>query len=518
MFPFSVAIYIEIHDRPAAERISRICTGDADTAFHTVGNDGFKFSGREYVVLISDRIETVKDLDTDSEFLSVIYLGHEEEMIGVADRIDTFIPAGADSEMTDKLIKRQISDMRTMYERNTFRSAITALTDSVPDLIWFKDQNGCHYNVNKAFANVAGKTKEECQGQTHGYIWNIDDEKVLKEVRCVTSEDEVKDVGHTIIIDEPLMTPNGTKQLTTYKSPFYDDFGNMIGTTGLGHDVTDFTNIGLQLSMLLENMPAPLLICDKEFRIIQMNRLFRDMTHLELAQLAALDYNEWKKRSLTLINGFSYDKEKHSKSAECSMRIGHDERFFSVIEQEIRDHFDSLVGYYCIFYETTMRHKYEKSILKEANTDALTGLYNSRYFYEYAGKLKNGRVTLLYMDIDHFKQVNDRFGHARGDDVLKKTAAYISEIFSDAVSARLGGDEFAVLITGDADVKDIEDRCAHLERCICSMFREGSRDHLSISIGMSSSNADDINIDELIHRGDSDMYDVKRIHHRDSET
>jgi diguanylate cyclase (GGDEF)-like protein len=91
-----------------------------------------------------------------------------------------------------------------------------------------------------------------------------------------------------------------------------------------------------------------------------------------------------------------------------------------------------------------------------SNTDALTGLYNRRYFdNEFERELKrsgrsNSMLSVIMLDIDHFKVINDTFGHQVGDEYLKKTAETLTSVFkreSDIV-ARYGGEEFIVLLPG----------------------------------------------------------------------
>jgi diguanylate cyclase (GGDEF)-like protein len=87
-----------------------------------------------------------------------------------------------------------------------------------------------------------------------------------------------------------------------------------------------------------------------------------------------------------------------------------------------------------------------------ATVDELTGLSNRRGFCRVAEKVlgscrRNGtRATLLFFDLDHFKEINDRFGHAEGDRALREFAGLLTETFRESdLTARLSGDEFAVL-------------------------------------------------------------------------
>ncbi|MBW7441659.1 GGDEF domain-containing protein, partial [Escherichia coli] len=75
--------------------------------------------------------------------------------------------------------------------------------------------------------------------------------------------------------------------------------------------------------------------------------------------------------------------------------------------------------------------------------DHLTGLYNRRYFYQYAEKLlknKNQKNSLVLLDIDFFKAINDEFGHDGGDQALKQVSNLIRTSFSNSTVARIGGE------------------------------------------------------------------------------
>lgn len=110
---------------------------------------------------------------------------------------------------------------------------------------------------------------------------------------------------------------------------------------------------------------------------------------------------------------------------------------------------DALAGlYYAVGLEEA-RHKAEQQLKNLAMTDPLTGIANRRAFIEHCARLRNSvnGYVLAIVDLDHFKQINDSYGHQTGDDVLKMVAQQLrQQLRTDDYSARLGGEEFAILI------------------------------------------------------------------------
>jgi diguanylate cyclase (GGDEF)-like protein len=98
--------------------------------------------------------------------------------------------------------------------------------------------------------------------------------------------------------------------------------------------------------------------------------------------------------------------------------------------------------------DVTLRHQYESRLREQNVRDALTQCYNRRYLELFAARTaREQRWACVVVDIDHFKQINDRYGHDRGDEVLREVAALLqrNSRTGDAV-VRLGGDEFVVLL------------------------------------------------------------------------
>ena len=154
---------------------------------------------------------------------------------------------------------------------------------------------------------------------------------------------------------------------------------------------------------------------------------------------------------------------------------------------------------------------------RQANFDPLTGLQNRHLFSEHVhtaiAGVESGRGmgALLYIDLDHFKRVNDLAGHAVGDDLLRVVAERLTASVGEGHSiARLGGDEFAVLlpaIDGPDDARRVAERIiAALEQ---PMLVDAREHQVSASIGITVFPADGTTLEELLKAGDIAMYHGK---------
>ena len=152
-----------------------------------------------------------------------------------------------------------------------------------------------------------------------------------------------------------------------------------------------------------------------------------------------------------------------------------------------------------------------------AETDGLTGLLNRRAFRPFATDAMNyfkryGRtLCVLMVDIDHFKRINDGFGHAVGDEAIRTVGKVISQALrtTDKV-ARFGGEEFVVLLR-EIDLIDAEALAERIRESVrlTTIVHGEARLACTVSIGVSAAHADDVDIDQAIERADRALYAAK---------
>jgi len=151
---------------------------------------------------------------------------------------------------------------------------------------------------------------------------------------------------------------------------------------------------------------------------------------------------------------------------------------------------------------------------KLADSDFLTGLYNRRYIMNRFSAFKGEQIVLLILDIDHFKQINDTYGHLAGDNVLQQIASVLRQCFRHGdVIGRFGGEEFIVLMP-DAFLNQARHRAEELLAAVGSVPIHIGDEHITctVSIGITewkSDGGDDFH--EALRRADEALYEAKRL-------
>lgn len=176
-----------------------------------------------------------------------------------------------------------------------------------------------------------------------------------------------------------------------------------------------------------------------------------------------------------------------------------------------------LLGFVKILRDATEQKLMEEQISRLALADALTGLPNRAEFMQRLQEAaalseRSGHsFFVLLMDLDHFKSINDRLGHAGGDELLKQVASRMESVVRETdVVARLGGDEFAMLVM-DGDGQQLGGAIA--EKILAAMVApfqiEGHEARTGVSIGISVFPDDTRDIEQLLRNADAALYKVK---------
>ena len=152
-----------------------------------------------------------------------------------------------------------------------------------------------------------------------------------------------------------------------------------------------------------------------------------------------------------------------------------------------------------------------------ADKDQLTDCYNRAYFQRHLEELGAGNtaapIALLYLDLDKFKQTNDKYGHEAGDKLLIATAERIKACLTeDDLLARIGGDEFVILLSGADTPEHVKHRIDHIRTTVCQpFFYKNKKIEVTTSIGVSVMPGHDRDCEKYVRQADVALYESKRL-------
>ncbi len=174
-----------------------------------------------------------------------------------------------------------------------------------------------------------------------------------------------------------------------------------------------------------------------------------------------------------------------------------------------------MFSYLALFYVATVTRAHRK-LASMATTDSLTGLFNRRHMIELAEKVlaRHQRhptnLTLMLMDIDHFKQVNDQYGHDMGDRVLQAVSDLLKQSMRDQdFIGRWGGEEFLSILP-DTDFSHAGDSAERIRKSVeeLELYSDDIRVCITLSIGITQYRADEL-LSDAIARADVALYESK---------
>jgi diguanylate cyclase (GGDEF)-like protein len=160
---------------------------------------------------------------------------------------------------------------------------------------------------------------------------------------------------------------------------------------------------------------------------------------------------------------------------------------------------------------------YHEEIYQLATHDPLTGLFNRRQFSDLLaaetarGLRREPRTVLAFIDVDHFKQINDRFGHVEGDGVLKQLTDILRRhVRAGDVLARIGGEEFAVLMA-DTNIEQAQQFGERVREAVAqsSFTPAGTSQRMTVSVGLAAMTAGRKDPSELMRAADRALYAAK---------
>ena len=317
---------------------------------------------------------------------------------------------------------------------------------------------------------------------------------------------------------------NPSRVISWHSFVWRDYYGQAKGVMLIGDDLTELRHEQEQTSLYVKAFEAThhaIIVTDMWGTIVSANQAFTTLTGYSREE--ALGHNA------RMLQSGQHDQAFYQQLWETVLATGHwhgdvwdrhkngsvYSKYLSI--SAIRSSDGELTHFIGIFYDNSERRNVEERLEHLAHYDALTGLPNRSLLrdrieqaVERAIRLDT-KVAMFYLDLDHFKAINDTLGHAAGDALLKAVAQRMKTcVRAVDTIARLGGDEFVVLAPDINDAGDIDTVAKKLLATLSQPYDiEGQVAISTPSIGICIYPDDGSNVDDLMKHADTAMYRAK---------
>ncbi|MBK1841680.1 diguanylate cyclase [Azospirillum sp. YIM B02556] len=442
----------------------------------------------------------------------------------------TLAPLDMDAESaTDRLRLLTVTDVDSVFRqaRPAGESAggsaaqdempvVDALLEASPVPLFVKDAAGQYIAVNHAFARLTGISRDEMLQRT---TFALTSPNIAEE--HVGHDRDLLERDGSVHYEAPICTAEGAMRMVNLtKAAFRDGSGKPAGIVGAIHELTESRPHEERLEAILEQSPIGVSVSRRDDgRIIFVNTRFAELIGLSREKLIgsrARDYyldSHQRLRVLERLRGGGgvTNMEVQFKRADGSPFW----TLFTVNQAVIQGMPVNLAW----IYDYTERRSMEEALRDMASRDPLTGIYNRRFFMDMA-RAQVARahrfhepLSIFVLDVDHFKRINDTFGHATGDDALRMVAAGCQAILREYdVLGRLGGEEFVVVLPG-ATAEESRVVAERVRRHLARMPIEAPEGtfRLTASIGIAGLEGATDTLERAIHRADLALYRAKHL-------
>lgn len=419
---------------------------------------------------------------------------------------------------------QDISERRQLLQEVADKERfVRQVTDGLPLRIAYLDPEMRFRFVNEAHCTRFGRPRAEILGRTVSELTGrANDPMVLARVQAALSGQ-----AQHFEYDEP--GAEGVRRFDSQLIPDVADDGSVRGFYSFGIDITaqqqartELARQAATLRSVTESIPAGVAVVGRDGVYRFVNRAYLRWVGLPRERIVGhalaevVDEQEmaglrpWIARALAGESvSFERSLESHSRARTRVRHVA-----VSYIPLWLDD--GSVDGFVGVMHDIS-HHKREAVRLQAlAHRDALTGLLNRAGFEQQmaqaVGAGDKAAMALLYVDLDHFKPVNDQYGHPVGDQVLQMFAQRLSALVrpSDAV-ARLGGDEFAVLLFGVRDPSHAQRVADKVIAAAQAPFAvDGHTLHIGASVGVAIGVQTDAGWADLVARADAMLYEAKK--------
>ncbi|MDG3085821.1 EAL domain-containing protein [Vibrio hannami] len=395
--------------------------------------------------------------------------------------------------------------------------------DCFDDHIWIKDPEGVYTHFNSSCQTAWKQEREELIGKTDFDLF----EKEIAE-KFLNADQRVITAGHQLVVEEcsNAVDVDGNSWHETIKAPLTDRNGKVMGTIGMTRNVTNRKLIEEQLMIagtVFENSVEGVIITDRLGNIVYVNQAFCEVTGYSQAEAIG--------RNPRFLKSGRHDKAFYEEMWGALVEEGRwkgelwNRRKDGAVYPELStisvvyDEKGDACNYVSVFVDISQQKQSEAELIHMAYHDPLTDLPNrlklsNQIEHEiHHVKRHGGRLATIFIDVDHFKHINDTYGHLIGDEVLCEVADRLEEcVREEDTVARIGGDEFVVLISGVSNVDNVMVVVNKLMALFGTQIElsNNKKHRLTGSVGISLYPEDGEDSDTLLRNADAAMYRAKQ--------
>lgn len=412
-----------------------------------------------------------------------------------------------------------LRDLRSEKKLHSYHRLIQALLDNSDALIYAFDRKSNCLLANNRAAKVLGCSVEDMIGSKREDLMSPGEA-----MRHDKNDYQVLSTGQSFIIEETFEDAQGQHyKFLSHKFPLPGENGQPIAVAGITTDITNFKQIEKRLNLAMQVFSRGsegILIADKNCHITYVNRAFEKIT-------GYLQKDVIGKKPNILASGrhgkkfwddfWSEIVEKGQWMGEVWNRRNNGEVYPQWISVSRVDSDSEMETQYIgMFRDITQQKQDEETIERLAFYDELTGCAN-RYLFRDRVKQKIAEMqrisksfAMMFLDLDHFKDVNDVYGHAVGDELLQEVVLRINSHIRDCDTlSRIGGDEFVILLS-EVDKKDLDLKSQKLIELIVAPYVINQIElNISASIGIACFPDHGDDHDTLLKHADIAMYAAK---------
>ncbi|MCV6636709.1 EAL domain-containing protein [Candidatus Albibeggiatoa sp. nov. NOAA] len=422
-------------------------------------------------------------------------------------------------------LKQEILERKRIEEaqRNSL-IFLQTLLNNVPSPIYYKNLQGQYVGCNLAFERLAGHTADEIIGQTVHHIFPKDVAEYSKKMDTLLFRSRGDQNYET-----SLYYADGSRhEVVIQKTVFNNAEGDLVGLVGVIIDITERKRYEATLRLsasVFQGSNEGILITNASSKIISVNQAYENLTGY--AEIESLGQNP------NMLQSGKHDQFFYQNMWESLLSMGHwsgeiwnrrknKELFPAWLSiSAVKDKHGQTTHYIAIFTDITDKKLSEERLYRLSHYDALTDLANRVLFQDRIHQAmkravrETESIALLIIDIDHFKAINDAFGHTVGDELLCIVAQRLTSLSASIESvARLGGDEFGILLADlGLDQKAVRTTSHFADQILQSLQQPftlaGQEIFTSVSIGVSIFPQDGDTVTTLMKNADAALYNAK---------